>query len=259
MNSDVVISVVIPVYNSERTIKECLLSVIKQTILPYEIIVVDDGSSDRSLLILSEFKNTQKSINLKIITQANGGPSKARNTGIRNAKGNWIAFLDSDDIWLPNKLEEQLKILKINKECKLIGTNGGSSLFVKKAKYNYITFISMFFKNQFMTSSVLIERNLLEKFYFDESMSYAEDCKLWMQVLRVNMGIILSDKFVIYGSNLGNQNNLSTNLWLMEKGELSNFSFFLKLKVINFPTFISASIFSLLKYIYRIMRFKLRI
>jgi glycosyltransferase involved in cell wall biosynthesis len=258
MNSDLIISVIIPVYNSEKTIKECLLSVIKQTILPYEIIVVDDGSSDRSLLISSEFKNTQKLINLRIIKQTNGGPSKARNTGIRNSKGNWIAFLDSDDIWLPNKLEEQLKILNINKECKLIGTNGDSSLFVKKATYNYISFFSMFFKNQFMTSSVLIEKNLLEKFYFDESMSYAEDCKLWMQVLRVNMGIILSDKFVIYGSNLSDQNNLSSNLWLMQKGELSNFNYFFKLKAINFLTFISASIFSLLKYIYRFMKVRLR-
>lgn len=94
------ISVVVPVYNSSKYISQCLRSILNQTYPPQEIIVVDDGSVDNSLdVIRREFGDK-----VKLIVKANGGASSARNAGIRVARHDWIAFCDSDDIWLPDHL-----------------------------------------------------------------------------------------------------------------------------------------------------------
>lgn len=94
-------SVIIPLYNKEHYVKKTIESVLRQTCLDYEIIVVDDGSIDRSL----EIAQSVKSEKIHIITQKNQGVSVARNTGIENAKGTYIAFLDADDEWRENYLE----------------------------------------------------------------------------------------------------------------------------------------------------------
>lgn len=96
------ISVVIPSFNREKTITRCIDSIAKQSLTPYEIIVVDDGSTDRTLTILEDMPYE----NLRVIKQNHRGAQAARNLGIINAKGEYIAFLDSDDEWLPEMLEE---------------------------------------------------------------------------------------------------------------------------------------------------------
>lgn len=103
------ISVIIPVYNRSRFILEAIDSVKRQTYRDIEIIVVDDGSTDRTEHVVKRLGNQ-----VKYIYQKNQGPSVARNNGIRAAKGKWIAFLDSDDIFLPDKLAEQIKLFKDN-------------------------------------------------------------------------------------------------------------------------------------------------
>lgn len=102
------ISVVIPTYNREKTIEKCLESVTHQTYKPHEIILVDDGSKDDTIKIAESIKCS----NLKIIKQNRKGAQRARNTGIMNASGNYIAFIDSDDEWLPTLLEEEVMQLK---------------------------------------------------------------------------------------------------------------------------------------------------
>lgn len=101
------ISVVIPIYNRQKTIERCLDSVLNQTFPAYEIIVVDDGSNDRTLAIIRQKYDKQ----VIIIKQNHKGAQVARNTGIKAAKGEYIAFLDSDDEWAPNKLELQVQVL----------------------------------------------------------------------------------------------------------------------------------------------------
>jgi glycosyltransferase involved in cell wall biosynthesis len=97
------ISVVIPAYNREQTVHTAIRSVLWQTLPPTEVIVVDDGSSDGTAAAVEALAEPT----VRLVRQANGGISAARNTGIREAKGDWVAFQDSDDEWLPTKLERQ--------------------------------------------------------------------------------------------------------------------------------------------------------
>lgn len=98
------ISVVVPTFNREKTIKRCIDSIVKQTLPPYEIIVVDDGSIDQTLTILESMVYK----NLRVIRQNHRGAQAARNLGIMNAKGDYIAFLDSDDEWMSDMLEKSV-------------------------------------------------------------------------------------------------------------------------------------------------------
>lgn len=100
------ISVVIPNYNNGRFLNECLESVLNQTYKNVEIILIDDGSTDNSLEVLFSFQDR-----IKLIQTTNRGPSAARNTGISNARGEFVAFLDSDDMWEPTKLELQIEMM----------------------------------------------------------------------------------------------------------------------------------------------------
>ncbi|MBW4452187.1 MAG: glycosyltransferase [Nostoc indistinguendum CM1-VF10] len=104
------ISVIIPAYNAERTILETIKSVQQQTFLDFELTVINDGSTDRTLDLL----NTIAEPRLKVFSYTNGGLSVARNRGLENATGEFIAFLDADDLWKPDKLELQLSALQNN-------------------------------------------------------------------------------------------------------------------------------------------------
>ena len=117
------ISVIIPMYNSAGTIQQVLESVLKQTRLDLirEIIVVDDGSTDTSAEIVKKMALTNHKI--KLIQKKNGGASSARNTGMKIATGQYIAFLDSDDLWMENKIERQMEVLEKNPEIVFLGCN----------------------------------------------------------------------------------------------------------------------------------------
>ena len=99
----VTVSVVIPAYNAAATIAAAIESVLAQTRLPEEIIVVDDGSNDETSAVVERFGPI-----VRLLRQANAGCGQARNSGAREARGTWLAFLDADDLWLPTKLERQL-------------------------------------------------------------------------------------------------------------------------------------------------------
>ena len=111
------ISVIIPTYNRFTFLKNAIDSVLAQTFQEFELIVVDDGSTDETPKLISSYGNK-----LRVITQANQGPSAARNRGIEAAKGKWIAFLDSDDVWKLDKLEKQVQFIKDHPETKICQT-----------------------------------------------------------------------------------------------------------------------------------------
>ncbi|TWU32603.1 glycosyltransferase family 2 protein [Novipirellula artificiosorum] len=120
------VTVVIPAYNSEKTIIEALESVLSQTLLPSEIIVIDDGSVDGTGRIANGLSDL-----INVIRQENSGSSAARNRGIKEARGEWIAFLDADDQWKSNRLESQFKLLR---ECPNIMWMSGMYDIVRSRK-----------------------------------------------------------------------------------------------------------------------------
>ena len=101
------ISVIIPLYNKEKQIAKTLQTVLNQTYQNFEIVIVNDGSTDRSVDEVKKFLNSR----IRLINQKNGGVSAARNRGIKEAKGEYLAFLDADDIWQNNYLQTQIDLI----------------------------------------------------------------------------------------------------------------------------------------------------
>ncbi|QKE74982.1 glycosyltransferase [Arthrobacter citreus] len=112
MLNEKMISVVLPVYNVEKYLEDCLISLLNQSYQDFEIIAINDGSTDDSLSVLSEYKNKFK--HFKVITQVNKGLSEARNTGLKHVKGKYLYFLDSDDYLLSNTFENLVKLAEEN-------------------------------------------------------------------------------------------------------------------------------------------------
>ena len=120
------ISVIIPVFNAAQTIERTLDSIENQTYKNFEVILVNDGSTDNSSEIINQYISDKKSssnISFLLLHQENKGVSAARNFGLRSATGTLVALLDADDEWLPEKTEKQLNIIQNNPHIDLIGSN----------------------------------------------------------------------------------------------------------------------------------------
>jgi glycosyltransferase involved in cell wall biosynthesis len=248
------VTVIIPVYNAASTIQKCLDSVLCQTVKVLEIIVINDGSTDNTDLVIQEFKEENNLKNLFVIFQENSGPARARNGGIKVARGEWIAFLDADDRWLPNKIAKQFEAMEKISNCFILGTG----IFSNDQKMNglkiyEVTFFGLLFVNRFITSSVIVSKEIITQFSFDESKKYSEDYKLWLQIIRFYKGIILKEGLIIYSDNqkIFKRKSLSNDLWRMEKGELDNFIYLYKVRAINLPILIIILMYSFLKFIRR--------
>ncbi|HEY9888470.1 MAG TPA: glycosyltransferase family A protein, partial [Candidatus Obscuribacterales bacterium] len=104
------ISVIVPTYNAENTIEETIQSVLQQTFTDFELLVINDGSTDKTLEVLANIQDSR----LQVLTFPNGGVVESRNRGIQNASGEYLSFLDADDLWQKDKLAEQLSALEAN-------------------------------------------------------------------------------------------------------------------------------------------------
>jgi glycosyltransferase involved in cell wall biosynthesis len=240
------VSVIIPCYNSSKTIKNCLTSVLNQTYPVVEIIVVDDGSTDNTLELINQIeKENSTNIQICVITQKNSGPSVARNNGIKHSNCEWIAFLDSDDMWMERKLEAQIDILISNPDVSMVSTFTNLT-FNNENLIKTVNLNTLLLNNCVTTSSVLVKTKILKEYLFDESMKYSEDYKLWLQISLKNKILIIQKSLVIY--NVNSVGSLSKNIWQMEIGELSNFLYLYKNSAITMSTFLFVSVFSLLKF-----------
>ena len=179
------ISVVIPTFNRRQTIGRSIDSVLNQTLFPSEIIVVDDGSTDgTSDYIQSNFPS------IRLLQQPNKGVSAARNKGVRCADANWIALLDSDDEWFPQKLEKQVMTLSQNLDIKFCHTeeiwirNGARINQMKKhQKYGGHIFNKCLDMCKISPSSVLFHQSILDNVgYFDKGLKVCEDYDLWLRI-----------------------------------------------------------------------------
>lgn len=187
------ISVIIPAYNVAPFIRETLETVFRQSFTDYEVIVINDGSPDTEDLerILGPYGER-----IRYIKQGNRGASAARNTGLRAAQGEFIAFLDADDLWLPNYLQEQMRFIH-ERNCDLVCAdatvfNGGTNekktymdvLMAGASPAGDVTFLGLVSAEQSLITSGVVARNasILRAGLFDEALRNAQDFDLWLRL-----------------------------------------------------------------------------
>lgn len=211
MPENSLVSIVIPLFNKEKFIKQTLQTVINQDYENWECVIVDDGSTDESLSIVKSFVNKTKfSYKFKIIESTNFGQARTRNIGINSSIGKYIALLDSDDLWSPNKLKSQIDYL-INHPNK-IGVLCPYFIFHDSHPQKKLRFVSHFNFNRAVTrwasfigfglgleSNLLIQRNALDQVgFFDEELSTSSGLDLAIRIRnRGKLGISRST-FIAY-------------------------------------------------------------
>ena len=192
-----------PAYNAEKYIAASIESVLAQTYSDWELIVVDDGSTDRTATIVQEF--VKRDPRIKYVFQENGRLGKARNTGIRNSTGTLVAFLDSDDLWMPTKLEAQTRAMAENNADVVYSKsyvfrdgnidNETETLKSPTGKFSGPDFVDFLVcQNQIPVLTVLLKRSALDRVgLFEEGEAYhgCEDYDLWLRLARAG--------FVFYG------------------------------------------------------------
>lgn len=191
MENDLLLSVILPVYNGEVHLNECINSVLNQTFSDFEFIIVDDASTDRTPQILKEYQLKDKRI--RVIThKINQKQTAAANTAIKNANGIYLARMDADDVALPNRFIKQLKHLKNNPEIGLLGSwvdiinDGGEVIKVWEtiASNGYLGW-NLFFGTSFAHSSVMMRKDIVEQVGYYQAPE-AEDYDLWSRINRVS-------------------------------------------------------------------------
>lgn len=193
------VSVVVPVYNVELYISQTIQSVLQQTYNNFELLIIDDQSPDRSVAICQQFDDSR----IRIVSQNNRGLAGARNTGIREAKGDYIAFLDGDDLWLPEKLAQHVQHLEAEPQVgvsfsrsQFVDSQGRSMGIYQMPKLTEITPDHLLCRNPIGNGSApVIRREVLEAikftdnlhgieedFYFDEHFRQSEDIECWLRI-----------------------------------------------------------------------------
>ena len=196
------ISVIIPTYNSTKYIGEAINSVLRQTFTDYEIIVVDDGSTDNTKEIID---NNFPQVRYYYLPHR--GVSRARNYGIQRARGEFIAFLDADDLWFGEKLEKQIGVFNADQELMLVFTehrffdsNGiREATFSKKERLMKGDVVkNIFLYSHVALPTVMVRKNVFQEIgYFEENLNVAEDDNLWIRIA-LKFRIHLLDEVLVH-------------------------------------------------------------
>jgi glycosyltransferase involved in cell wall biosynthesis len=219
------ISVIIPTYNSAAFVPQAIESVRQQTYEYFEIIVIDDGSTDHTEAVLQPYLNS-----IRYFKKSNGGPSAARNLGIAKARGEFIAFQDADDLWLPEKLQVQMDYLATHPEIAVVYTDliqfnhQGQVSFSLTERYGAIPsgyiFEELLVNHAVTLSSVIVRRSCIDEVGgFDESLIGAEDYNFYLRMARRFQFGFLNQPLV---QKRLHTHNLSDNLEQMCEDEIKN-------------------------------------
>lgn len=237
------VSVVIPLYNKDRYVHEALRSVLMQTVQEFEVIVVDDGSTDTSIKRASEIKDTR----IRLIRQVNAGAAAARNTGIMAAKGTWIAFLDADDRWLPHNLASHFKQLAQHPDLQwsaglfnrrwrndVTPMKVDRELLASQSDGNVIRDALILLSHSFLwTGAIIIKKSVfVEVGGMDQTLRTAEDLDMWLRIALIYPRIAytmkpIADYSVDVPDSLTHQSiNMPLNLphFMFARKHLSNIS-----------------------------------
>lgn len=221
------VSVIMPAYNVEKTIAASIQSVLNQTYSDFELIIVDDECTDDTMQIVAAFDDDR----IKLVSQKNRGLAGARNTGIWNAKGEYLAFLDSDDLWRKDKLEQHVRHLNLDTSIgvsysasEMIDDEGKSLGLFMSPRLKNITRGHVMARNPIGNGSVpVIRRSIFEDIafyapdmglrvcYFDESFRQSEDIECWTRIALQTRAKFegLADPLTLYRINAG---GLSANI-----------------------------------------------
>ena len=203
------VSIIMPAYQAESTIQESINCIISQTYSDWELIIVYDTSPDRTEELIKIY--CEKDPRITAYTQAQKmGVAGSRNMGINKAKGEWIALLDSDDLWTPDKLEKQLRCtIENNAEISYTATayvrNGIRSAYVLRARQS-LSYKTLLRQNIMSCSSVMVKRSIISRYPFCQGQGlkdFAEDFAVWLKILRdeVPYAFGLDEPLLIYRMN----------------------------------------------------------
>lgn len=253
------VSVVIPMFNSAATIERALESVAAQSLLPQEVIVVDDKSNDTSAGIVERWSNSKIAVKL-IKHSQNFGPSTSRNTGWDHATQKFIAFLDADDAWHPDKLRIQTQLMQRDPTIALIGHdydigedtrwNDLSTIDFKMSTFSLGDFL---IKNRLSTPTVMLRRELPHRFASDQR--FSEDYRLWMEIVSEygSASFINLPLTRLFKSPYGDS-GLSSDMRSMYLSELHTLSCLRKKRIIKRAIMIMCMLWSTVKYCRRRLR-----
>ena len=213
------VSVIIPTFNRAHTLSRAIESVVAQTFGDWELIVIDDGSSDETPSVVSQFSDER----IKFVRQKRAGVSAARNRGIESTERPWISFLDSDDYWQPTKLERQFSLLDSYPDLSVCYTNEiwirrGIRVNQKRKHRKYGGWIYEYCLPLCIISpsSVVLRRSLLEKKgRFDESFPVCEDYELWLRLTACNPVLFLDEDLITKTG--GHSDQLSRSRWGLDR------------------------------------------
>jgi glycosyltransferase involved in cell wall biosynthesis len=217
------VSVIIPAYNAARFVAQAVESVLAQSYRPVEILVIDDGSTDDTARVLEPYRDA-----IRYIRQPNGGPSRARNNGLAHARGELIAFLDADDVWLPDKLSRQVRCLEESPavgvvHCDTYNLDEQSGARSRRATprddFAGNCYARLFRGNQVTYSTVVIRRECLDRVGpMDERYTHAEDYDLLLRLARRFPFAYVPEPLAVYRLH---DTNATRNAWRLVSGELA--------------------------------------
>ncbi len=196
------VTVIIPTYNRCNLLMDAINSVLAQSYKDFELLVIDDGSTDNTKQTIAEIKDNR----IKYFYKNNGGVSSARNHGLKNAQGQFICFLDSDDLWPSNFLQTMVSSLQNNPQCgaaycmrTLLSQNGLTKSSYQKEFFSSGQITQQLFQKTFIqTSAICFRKKNLEGIFFDESLTSGEDVDVWLRVSTRTKFLFVPDVQIIY-------------------------------------------------------------
>nr|MDZ8125359.1 glycosyltransferase [Nostoc sp. CmiVER01] len=213
------VSVIIPAYNSEKTIKYTIQSVLNQTFSDLELIIINDGSQDSTIEVIAEIEDSR----IKVFSYPNAGGNVSRNRGLNLAVGEFVSFLDADDLWTPDKLYSQVKALEEHITAKVayswtdyIDENGEFILSGKRVNLNGNVYESLLLNNFLENGSnpLICRKSLIQLGSFDESLSAAQDWDMWLRLASQFDFVCVPSVQILYRISA---NSVSSNLVRQEK------------------------------------------
>lgn len=260
------VSVVIPCFRCSKTIERAVSSVAQQTVLPLEIVLVDDCSGDGTLAVLEHLAGQYPQGWIKIVAlPENVGAGGARNAGWDASSGKYVAFLDADDAWHPRKIEIQYQYVASRDDVVLCGhdhkmlesQSGLPDWKISECGSKPVSRLSMLLSNPFVTPSVMIKRDVPYRFL--DGRRYMEDHLLWMQIACAGLPVIKlsAELAAIYKLPFG-ESGLSSNIEAMGKADTANYRQIYREGSINLMQLTGLTIYSMLKHLRRLSILQLR-